>query len=78
MTSRLARLRAGSGETRIGDSIVMVSSVGLRHAMLAFLYLYVEDIDATSRRALEAGAMRSSRGCAPSERRANTRSATRR
>lgn len=42
---------------RIGDSIVMVSSVGPRDAMPAFLYLYVDDIDATYERALEAGAM---------------------
>ena len=42
---------------RIGDSIVMISSVGPREAMPAFLYLYVEDIDATYRRALEAGAV---------------------
>jgi PhnB protein len=42
---------------RIGDSIVMVSSVGPRHAMPACLYLYVEDIDATYQRALEAGAV---------------------
>jgi PhnB protein len=42
---------------RIGDSIVMVSGVGPRDAMPAFLYLYVDDIDATYRRALEAGAV---------------------
>jgi PhnB protein len=42
---------------RIGDSIVMVSSVGLRDLTPAFLYLYVEDIDATYQRALEAGAV---------------------
>jgi uncharacterized glyoxalase superfamily protein PhnB len=42
---------------RIGDSLVMVSSVGPRDAMPAFLYVYVEDIDATYRRALEAGAV---------------------
>ena len=41
----------------IGDSLVMVSSVGPRHAMPAFLYLYVEDSDATYERALEAGAI---------------------
>ena len=40
---------------RIGDSLVMVSSVGPREAMPAFLYLYVDDIDATYQRALEAG-----------------------
>ena len=42
---------------RIGDSIVMVSGVGPREAMPGFLYLYVDDIDATYRRALEAGAL---------------------
>lgn len=42
---------------RIGDSNVMVSSVGPRNAMPAFLYVYVEDIDATYKRALEAGAV---------------------
>ncbi|HEY8311155.1 MAG TPA: VOC family protein [Gemmatimonadaceae bacterium] len=42
---------------RIGDSIVMVSGVGPRDPMPAFLYLYVDDIDATYRRALEAGAV---------------------
>ena len=42
---------------KIGDSLVMISSVGARDAMPAFLYLYVEDIDATYQRALEAGAV---------------------
>jgi PhnB protein len=41
----------------IGDSIVMVSSAGPRDVMPAFLYLYVDDIDATYRQALEAGAV---------------------
>ena len=41
---------------KIGDSLVMVSSVGVREVMPAFLYLYVDDIDATYHRALEAGA----------------------
>lgn len=40
---------------RIGDSLVMVSSVGARDAMPAFLYLYVDDIDATYHSALKAG-----------------------
>jgi PhnB protein len=47
----------GPALIRIGDSIVMVSGVGPRDAMPAFLYLYVDDIDATYRRALEAGAV---------------------
>jgi len=42
---------------RIGDSLVMVSGVGPREAMPAFLYLYVDDIDATYQRALRAGAV---------------------
>src|SRR5260221_13747866 len=42
---------------RIGDSLVMVSSVGPREAMPSFLYVYVDDIDATYKRALEAGAV---------------------
>jgi uncharacterized glyoxalase superfamily protein PhnB len=42
---------------RIGDSIVMVSGAGPRDPMPSFLYLYVDDIDATYRRALEAGAV---------------------
>jgi len=42
---------------KIGDSLVMVSSVGPRPAMPAFLYLYVDDIDATYQRALAAGAV---------------------
>ena len=43
-------------QIRIGDSLVMVSEVGVRDAMPAFLYLYVDDIDATYERALKAGA----------------------
>lgn len=42
---------------RIDDSLVMVSGVGPRQEMPAFLYLYVDDIDATYQRALEAGAI---------------------
>jgi PhnB protein len=41
----------------INDSLVIVSGVGPRDTMPAFLYLYVEDADATYRRALEAGAV---------------------
>jgi PhnB protein len=44
-------------EMRIGDSLVMVSSVGPRDPMPAFLYLYVDDIDSTYQRALAAGAV---------------------
>jgi PhnB protein len=42
---------------KIGDSLVMVSGVGPREAMPAFLYLYVEDADASYQRALKAGAV---------------------
>jgi len=42
---------------RIGDSLVMVSNVGTREAMPAFLYLYVDDADTTYQLALEAGAI---------------------
>jgi PhnB protein len=43
-------------EVRIGDSVVMISDAGIRSPMTAFLYAYVNDTDATYRRALEAGA----------------------
>jgi PhnB protein len=42
---------------RIGDSIVMVSCVGPRDPMPTFLYLYVDDVDATYQLALQAGAV---------------------
>jgi uncharacterized glyoxalase superfamily protein PhnB len=42
---------------RIGDSMVMVSGVDPRDPRPAFLYLYVDDVDATHQRALEAGAV---------------------
>ena len=61
----LARAFGATGELRsdiptmmrIGDSLVMVSSAGPREVTRGFLYLYVEDTDATHRRALEAGAL---------------------
>jgi len=43
-------------EMEIGDSIVMVSRTGPRAATNSFLYVYVDDVDATFRRALDAGA----------------------
>ena len=44
-------------EMRIHDAIVMVSDGGgLRQSSSSFLYVYVQDTDATYRRALEAGA----------------------
>ena len=41
---------------RIADSNVMISGTGPRPATPAFLYVYVEDADATYERAIEAGA----------------------
>ena len=44
-------------EIRIGDSLVMVAPASAeREPFPAFLYVYVEDADATFRRAVEAGA----------------------
>jgi uncharacterized glyoxalase superfamily protein PhnB len=43
-------------EMTIGDSIVMVSASGPRAATQSCFYLYVDDVDATFRRALDAGA----------------------
>lgn len=43
-------------ELRIGDSMVMISDAGERAPMPAFLYVYVGDLDATYRRALDLGA----------------------
>ncbi len=44
-------------EMRIGDSIVIVSDGGgLREQIPAFLYVYVEDVDAVYQRAIQAGA----------------------
>lgn len=46
----------GPAQVTIGDSIVMISGVGVREATPSLLHLYVDDADATYRRALEAGA----------------------
>ncbi len=43
-------------EIRIGDSILMVSESGERAAFPAFLYVYVDDADATFKRAVAAHA----------------------
>jgi uncharacterized glyoxalase superfamily protein PhnB len=43
-------------ELRLGDSIIMVSEAGVREAMPACLYVYVENADVTWRRAVKAGA----------------------
>jgi uncharacterized glyoxalase superfamily protein PhnB len=40
----------------IGDSLIIVSEAETRKPMPAFLYVYVEDADATYRQALQAGA----------------------
>lgn len=40
----------------IGDSIVMVTSAAERELFPAFLYVYVDDADATYERAIAAGA----------------------
>jgi uncharacterized glyoxalase superfamily protein PhnB len=40
----------------IGDSMLLISGVGPRPATPAFLYLYVDDADATFQRAVAAGA----------------------
>src|SRR5580693_1582007 len=48
----------GPTELLIGDSIVMVSGASSeREAFSAFLYVYVDDADATYDRAIEAGAV---------------------
>ncbi|MES5483293.1 hypothetical protein QMZ05_11105 [Bradyrhizobium sp. INPA03-11B] len=44
-------------EIRIGDSIILISDGGgVREAMPAFLYVYVENADETYRRTIAAGA----------------------
>lgn len=44
-------------QMKIGDSIVMVSGAGPRDVMSSFLYLYIENADATYERAIMAGAV---------------------
>ena len=43
-------------EIRIGDSLVMIGSTEERGPFPAFLYVYVDDADATHQRAVAAGA----------------------
>ena len=43
-------------ELRIGDSTILISEPGPRSTSLAFLYVYVPDVAAAHRRALEGGA----------------------
>jgi uncharacterized glyoxalase superfamily protein PhnB len=65
LLSFLKRVFGAEGELRpggpavipIGDSNVMVSEAGPREAFPAFLYVYVDDADATYRRAIDAGAV---------------------
>ena len=48
----------GPTEIRIGDSIILISDGGgLREAMPAFLYVYVDNVDEAYRRAIAAGAL---------------------
>ena len=47
----------GPSEITIGDSIIMVSTTEGRDAFPAFLYVYVDDADATYERGLRAGAI---------------------
>jgi uncharacterized glyoxalase superfamily protein PhnB len=44
-------------QLRVGDSLVMVSETGERDVFPAFLYVYVDDVDATFERAVAAGAV---------------------
>src|SRR6516162_8819648 len=65
MVAFIKRVFGATGEYRIdspsiiqiGDSVLMVSEAGIRNPTPSFLYVYVEDTDATFRRALEAGAL---------------------
>lgn len=43
-------------EITIGDSRLLISGTDVREPMSAFLYVYVDDVDATYKRALHAGA----------------------
>jgi len=51
--------RSASGthlEVRIGDSMVMIGDVGDRAAVTGQLFMYVEDAEASYKRAIQAGA----------------------
>jgi uncharacterized glyoxalase superfamily protein PhnB len=43
-------------DVHIGDSVILVSSTADRERFAAFLYVYVNDADATYRKAVRAGA----------------------
>jgi uncharacterized glyoxalase superfamily protein PhnB len=64
-------------ELRIGDSMILVSEPLQRQPFTAFLYVYVEDTDATYRRAVAAGAtsLESPRDMPYGDRRATVRDA---
>ena len=47
----------GPCQLLLGDSYIMVSGAGPRDPMPAFLYLYVDDVDAVYQRALKARAV---------------------
>lgn len=44
-------------QMKIGDSIILVSEAGTRAPFPAFLYVYVDDAEATCQRAYKAGAV---------------------
>ncbi|PPJ26876.1 bleomycin resistance protein [Nocardia nova] len=44
-------------EVHIGDSLIMVSASGEREPFPAFLYVYVDDVEATYQRAVTEGAV---------------------
>jgi PhnB protein len=44
-------------EIRIGDSLLLVAPAGERQLFPAFLYVYVDDVDVSYRRALAGGAL---------------------
>lgn len=64
MVAFIKRVFGATGDYRIdspsviciGDSMLMISNAGIRKPAPSFLYVYVEDTDATFRLALEAGA----------------------
>ena len=65
MVAFIKRVFGATGEYRtdspsiiqIGDSVLMESEAGIRKPTPSFLYVYVDDTDATFRPALEAGAL---------------------
>ncbi len=65
--------RERPSELRIGDSLLMVGSAFERNPITAFLYIYVEDTDATYQRALDASSLEEPRQMASGHRRAMIR-----